>query len=100
MIIRSGKIQYLFWASLFSTLIYIWLISIGIQTFVLNKSDSLNPPTNIIILMFVLAGLSIVLELSGIVISIMIDNKFYRNFFGVLILLSFIALLSTRAIFG
>jgi hypothetical protein len=35
MLIRSGKIQFLFWTSFFSVLLYLWIVVISLQTFVL-----------------------------------------------------------------
>ncbi len=100
MLIRSGKMQFLFWTAFFSVMLFLWLIGVGLQTFVLPEEMPLEIPHDVIILMFVLYGLFIVAVLIGTVVAAMIDNKFYRNFFGVLILVRFGSLLLAKGMFG
>jgi len=76
MLIRSGKIQFLFWTAFFAVMLYLWLIIIGVQTFVLPDEMPLEMPQNVLTLMFILYGLFIVVVLVGTVVTAMIDNKF------------------------
>jgi hypothetical protein len=100
MLIRSGKIQFLFWTAFFSVLIYLWIVVIGLQTFVLPDEKPMELPQNVVTLMFILYGFLIVSVLAGTIISIMIDNKFYRNFFGTFIIIAFATLLLAKGMFG
>jgi len=100
MLIRSGKIQFLFWTAFFSVLIYLWIVAIGLQTFVLPDEKPMELPQNVITLMFILYGFLIVAVLTGTIISTMIDNKFYRNFFGIFIIVAFATLLVAKSMFG
>ncbi len=100
MLIRSGKVQFLFWTAFFAVMLYLWLITIGVQTFVLPDEMPLEMPQNVVTLMFILYGLFIVVVLAGTVISAMIDNKFYRNFFGTMIILGLVSVLAAKGMFG
>jgi hypothetical protein len=100
MLIRSGKIQFLFWTAFFAVMLYLWLIIIGVQTFVLPDEMPLEMPQNVVTLMFILYGLFIVVVLVGTVVAAMIDNKFYRKFFGTMIILGLVSVLAAKGIFG
>jgi len=100
MLIRSGKIQFLFWTAFFSVLIYIWIVTIGLQTFVLPDEKPIELPQNIVVLMFILYGFLMLAILAGTIISTIIDNKFYRNFFGTFIIIAFGTLLLAKGMFG
>ena len=100
MLIRSGKIQFLFWTAFFSVLIYLWIVAIGLQTFVLPDEKPMELPQNIVVLIFILYGFLIIAILAGTIISTMIDNKFYRNFFGTFIIIAFGTFLIAKGMFG
>ncbi len=100
MLVRSGKIQFLFWTAFFSVLLYIWIVSVGLQTFVLPDERPMELPQNVIFLMFMLFGLLSVTVLAGTIISTMINNKFYTTFFGVMLIIGLMTLLATRSMFG
>ena len=100
MLIRSGKIQFLFWTAFFAVMLYLWLIIIGVQTFVLPDEMPLELPHNVVTLMFILYGLFIVVVLVGTVVAAMIDNKFYRQFFGIMIIIGLVSVLAAKGIFG
>jgi len=100
MLIRSGKIQFLFWTAFFSVLIYLWMVTVGVQTFVLPDEKPMELPQNVVTLMFILYGFLIIAVLAGTIVSTMIDNKFYRNFFGTFIIIAFATLLLAKGMFG
>jgi len=100
MLIRSGKIQFLFWTAFFSVFLYIWIVAVGVQTFVIPDEKPMELPENAIILMFILYGMLIISVLAGTIVAAMIDNKFYRNFFGTFIIIAFATLLVAKSIFG
>ncbi len=100
MLIRSGKVQFLFWTAFFALMLYLWLIIIGLQTFVLPDEMPLELPQNVITLMFILYGLFIIVVLAGTVVAAMIDNKFYRKFFGIMIIIGLVSVLAAKGMFG
>ena len=100
MLIRSGKIQFLFWTAFFSVMLYIWIVTIGLQTFVLADEKPLELPQEVILLMFVLYGLLAVALVAGTIISTMINNRFYMKFFSIFMMVGLATLLTTRSMFG
>lgn len=100
MLIRSGKIQFLFWTAFFSVILYLWIVTVGLQTFVLPDEKPIDLPADVIGLMFVLYGLLAVSVLAGTIISTMINNTFYTKFFSVMIMIGLVTLLVTKSIFG
>ena len=100
MLIRSGKIQFLFWVSFFSALIYLWIVAIGLQTFVLPDEKPMEMPQEAVRLLFVLYGLLIITTLAGSIVSVMINNKFYTRFFAVMVMLVFWTIVASKGIFG
>jgi hypothetical protein len=100
MLIRSAKIQFLFWTAFFAVMLYLWLIIVGLQTFVLPDEMPLELPQNVVTLMFILYGLFIIVVLAGTVVAAMIDNNFYRKFFGMMIIIGLVSLLAAKGMFG
>lgn len=100
MLIRSGKVQFLFWTAFFSVMLYIWIVAVGLQTFVLPDEKPMYLPQDVVLLMFILYGILSLLVLAGTIISIMIDNTFYTKFFGIFIMLALLTLLLAKSIFG
>ena len=100
MLIRSAKIQFLFWTAFFSVVLYLWIVTVGLQTFVLPDEKPMHLPQETVLLMFVLYGLLAVGVVAGTIIAIMINNAFYRKFFGVFVMLALATLLSAKSTFG
>ncbi len=100
MLIRSGKIQFLFWAFFFSTMIYLWIVAVGFQTFILPDEKPLEMPQNVIVLLFLLYGFLTITTLAGLIISVMINNKHYTRLFSGLIILIFATIMASKGIFG
>jgi hypothetical protein len=100
MLIRSGKIQFLFWTAFFSVILYFWIVTVGVQTFVLPDEKPMVLPQNVIMLMFILYGLLAVAVLAGTIISTMINNTFYMKFFSIFMMVGLATLLTTRSMFG
>ena len=90
MLIRSGKIQLLFWTAFFSVLLYIWLVTVGLQTFVLPDEKPMALPQNVVMLMAVLFGLWAVAVLAGTIVSTMINNRYYIKFFSIFMIINMI----------
>jgi len=100
MLVRSGKIQFLFWTAFFSVLLYIWIVAVGLQTFVLPDEKPMELPQDVVALMFILYGFLIIAVLAGTIVSVMINNKFYRNFFGGMLIVALATVLIAKGIFG
>lgn len=100
MLIRSGKIQFLFWTAFLSLMFYLWMVTVGLQTFVLPDEMPMQVPQNVVLLLFVLYGVLSVLVLTGTIVSTMIDSHFYRKFFGIFVILALFTLLATKSMFG
>jgi len=100
MLIRSGKIQFLFWTAFFSVWLYISIVTIGLQTFVLPDEKPMALPQDIVLLMFVLYGFLALAVLAGTVISTMINNRYYMKFFSIFMMLGLGTLVGTKGMFG
>jgi hypothetical protein len=98
--IRSGKIQFLFWTAFFAIILYLWLVAIGLQTFVLPDEKPMHLPQDVVLLMFVLYGLLSLTVVAGTIIAIMVNNAFYRKFFGIFVIVALATLLSAKSMFG
>ncbi len=100
MLIRSGKIQFLFWTAFFTVFLYLWIVAVGIQTFVLPDEKPMHLPQDVLLLMFVLYGLLGVLVVVGTIFSTMVDSRSYRRFFSFFVIVALFTLLVTKSIFG
>ena len=100
MLIRSGKIQFLFWAAFFAVILYLWIMAVGLLTFVLPDEKPMELPQNIVTLMFILYALLTIDLMIGVVVSMMIDNGFYQRFFTVFIILAFVSVVIAKSLFG
>ncbi len=89
----------LFWLFTFSFIIFVWIVWIALQTFVLSE-PTLELPQEPIALIFILYGILILFVLAGTVVSIFINNRRYANRFGFLTLLIFISFLAGKSLFG
>jgi hypothetical protein len=100
MLIRSGKIQFLFWMAFFAVMLYLWIVAVGVQTFVLPDERPMELPENAVRLMFLLYGLLTVDILAGTIVSAMINNRYYMRFFGIVLMVAFGTFLTAKGMFG
>ena len=100
MLIRSGKVQFLFWTAFAAVVLYLWIVTVGLQTFVLPDEKPMHLPQDTVLLMFVLYGLLAVAVVAGTIISTMINNSFYQKFFSVFVIVALLTLLATKSMFG
>lgn len=100
MLIRSAKIQFLFWTAFFSVILYFWIVSVGLQTFVLPAEKPIELPVDVIKLLFVLYILLAMTVVAGTIISTMINNTFYIKFFAAMVILGMATLVITKSMFG
>jgi len=99
-LIRSGKMQFLFWMAFFAVILYLWIMAAGIQTFVLPEEMPMELPQNVVTLMFILYGLLTIDLMIGLTLATMIDNRYYQKFFGVFIIIAFASVVGAKSIFG
>ena len=100
MLIRSAKVQFLFWTAFSAVVLYLWIVTVGLQTFVLPNEKPMHLPQDVVLLMFVLYGLLAVALLAGTIISAMIDSDFYRKFFGAFMILALATVIVAKSLFG
>jgi hypothetical protein len=97
---RSGKIQFLFWDFLFAVMLYLWMVAIALQTFVLPDEPPMEFPSDVVGLMFLLFGLLVFSTVAGNVVAMMIDNRRYIRLFGGLTIAVFGAMIAAKGMFG
>jgi len=97
---RSGKMQFLFWAFFFSVMLYLWILWVGVRTFLLSDQVRLAIPQQETALLFILYGFLILSTLSGTIVSIMIGNQRYIRRFGAMVILVFATIVAAKGIFG
>jgi len=100
MLIRSGKIQFLFWTAFFSVFVFIWIAWIGLGTFILPDEKPVSIPQDAVVLLFILYGILAVLLMAGTFVSIMINNRFYTKLFGVFVMVAMGTLMYAKSMFG
>jgi hypothetical protein len=100
MLIKNSKIQFLFWTAFFSVAIYLMIIFLAIQTFILPDTSPTSIPQDTIIFFFILYASLIVLSVAGTFVATLIDNRYYRKFFGILIMISLFTFLVAKSVFG
>ena len=96
----GGKIQFLFWALFFSIILYLWILWIGVRTFLLSDDSILELPQQETALLFILYGFLILTTLSGVIVSVMIGNQRYMRRFGAMVILVFATIVAAKGIFG
>jgi len=94
---RSGKMQFLFWAFFFSVMLYLWILWIGVRTFLLGDGPIMELPRQEVTLLFLLYGLLIVSTLAGTIVSTMVGNM---RRFGAMVIIVFATILAAKGIFG
>ena len=97
---RSGKIQFLFWDFAFSVMLFLWLVAIGLQTFVLPDKPPMEFPADVVGLMFVLFGLLVFATVAGNVVAMMIGSRHYIRLFGGLAIAVFGGMIAAKGMFG
>ncbi|WP_236579116.1 hypothetical protein [Hydrogenimonas urashimensis] len=97
---QSGKVQFLFWLFSLSVMLYLWIIWVAVQTFVLGDATRSEFPEDRVALLFILYGILVLSTLAGTTVAIFINNKRYINRFGVMVILIFITFLAGKGFFG
>ena len=98
MLIRSAKVKFLFWTAFSTVIFYLWIVTVGLQTFVLPDEKPMHLPQDTVLLMFVLYGLLAVAVVAGTIVSTMINNRFYQKFFSVFVIVALATLLVMRSV--
>lgn len=95
-----GRYSFYFGQHFFAVLLYLWIVTVGLQTFVLPDEKPMHLPQDTILLMFILYGLLAVTVVAGTIISTMINNSFYQKFFSIFVIVALVTLLATKSMFG
>ena len=97
---QSGKVQFLFWLFSISVILYITIIWIAGQTFLLGDATRTEIPEDQVAALFILYAVLVLATLAGTTVAIFIGNKRYTNRFGAMVILIFITFLAGKGIFG
>jgi len=97
---HSPKKLILFWLLIASIVLALWLLWLGVDTYLLTRNPLSHIESSKAIAMAVIAVILIVLMLAGLIISTMLGNKRYSRYFGIAIGIAFASLLAFRSIFG
>ena len=97
---HSPKKLILFWLLIISIVLALWLLWLGIDSYLLTRDPLSHIESSKAIAMAIIAILLIVVMLAGLIISTMLGNKRYSRYFGVAIGVAFASLLAFRSIFG
>jgi len=96
---RSPKIQFLFWNFTFCIIIYLWVVALWVQNFVLNDT-TLKIPENVVITIAVLYIFLVILVSSGVMVAVMIGNKYYSRAFSIFITIVLVSIIGAKSIYG
>ena len=97
---HSPKKLILFWLLIVSIILALWLLWLGVDSYLLTRDPLSHIESSKAITMAIIAVFLIVAMLTGLVISTMLGNKRYSRYFGVAIGVTFASLLAFRSIFG
>ena len=97
---HSPKKLILFWLLIVSIILALWLLWLGVDSYLLTRDPLSHIESSKAITMAIIAVFLIVAMLAGLVISTMLGNKRYSRYFGVAIGVAFASLLAFRSIFG
>ena len=97
---HSPKKLILFWLLIVSIILALWLLWLGVDSYLLTRDPLSHIESSKAITMAIIAVFLIVAMLTGLVISTMLGNKRYSRYFGVAIGVVFASLLAFRSIFG
>ena len=97
---HSAKKLILFWLLIASIVLALWLLWLGVDSYLLTRDPLSHIESSKAIAMAIIAIILIVVMLAGLIISTMLGNKRYSRYFGIAIGLAFASLLAFRSIFG
>lgn len=97
---HSPKKLILFYLLIASIILALWLLWLGIDSYLLTRDPLLHIESSKAIAMAIIAVVLIFSLVAGLVISTMLGNKRYSRYFGIAIGLAFASLLAFRSMFG
>ena len=97
---HSPKKLILFWLLIISIILAIWLLWLGVDSYLLTRDPLSHIESSKAIAMAVIAVILIFSLVAGLVISTMLGNKRYSRYFGIAIGVAFASLLAFRSMFG
>jgi len=96
MLMRGGKVRFLFWSALFAVFLYLWILILGAQAFVFSEHASRQSVTAIVALYVML----IFTEIAGTIVAVLIGNRFYTSFFSIAVMVTFGTLMAAKGVWG
>ena len=97
---HSPKKLILFWLLTVSIILALWLLWLGVDSYLLTRDPLSHIESSKAIAMAVIAVILIFSLVAGLVISTMLGNRRYSRYFGIAIGVAFASLLAFRSIFG
>ena len=97
---HSPKKLILFWLLIISIILAIWLLWLGVDSYLLTRDPLSHIESSKAIAMAVIAVILIFSLVAGLVISTMLGNRRYSRYFGIAIGVAFASLLAFRSMFG
>jgi len=97
---HSPKKLILFWLLIISIILAIWLLWLGVDSYLLTRDPLSHIESSKAIAMAVIAVILIFSLVAGLVISTMLGNRRYSRYFGITIGVAFASLLAFRSMFG
>ncbi len=91
--------KYLLLLALISVFLYIWAFSVILKTFLINP-DILNFPENAVKTLLFLFIAYLFSSLSGLIVAVLFNKKFYMKLFSFLLFLLFFTFVAAKSIFG
>ncbi len=88
---RSGKIEFLFWSAFFAVLFALWIALILLNGFGSPLSDA---TIKLLFVLYFFVGIS---SLAGLLLAMLINNRFYERLFSAIIFFLFLTLLAVRS---
>ena len=97
---HSSKKLILFWLLIASIVLALWLLWLGVDSYLLTRDPLSQIESSKAIAMAVIAVILIFSLVAGLVISTMLGNRRYSRYFGITIGVAFASLLAFRSMFG
>ena len=96
MLMRSGKIRFLFWNACFAVFVYVWIVILGLQALLSHTHPSSELAVGIVVLYLLL----IASVLAGTIVATLIGNRFYSTFYGIAVFVTFGTLMAVKSLRG
>jgi len=94
----SPKKVILFWLLISSIILFLWLLWLGVDSYILTRNPLASLDENRVLTMAVLSVILMFVLLSGLVLAMLLGNKRYSRYFSIFTAVLLIALLIVRSL--